>query len=105
MAVDFGEPVTQIFKALGQEATFVPETGDTKTIIVLPSQPDAILGIEGGKIQASTLTLEVLREEVAAFKRGKDKIIFKGDTYVVQHARIKDALKLVWQVDTYQVGC
>lgn len=102
MALDFGPSLQEIFEALGQDATYVPFTGDQKTITVLPSQPDVLW--QGGKTQSSTLTLEVLSGDIAAFAKGKDKIIFKGDTYVVKNARIKDALKLVWQVDTYPEG-
>lgn len=105
MALDFGPPLQQIFEALGQEAVYVPEVGDQKTITVLPSQPDVITGFERSKTQSSSLTLEILAADVAAFTKGKDKIIFKGSTYVVQSARIKDSLKLVWQVDTYQDDC
>ena len=101
MALDFGPPLQKIFAALGQDATFVPAVGDQKTITVLPSQPDVIIGLEGGRIQASTLTLEILTADVASFAKGQDKIIFKGATYVIQNAKIKDALKLVWLVDTY----
>lgn len=101
MALDFSAPLQQIFAALGQDATYIPFVGDQKTIMVLPKQPDVITGLEGSRLQTPSLSLEILTADVASFCKGKDKIIFKESIYVIQNARIKDDLKLVWLVDTY----
>jgi hypothetical protein len=101
MALDFSAPLAQIFAALGQDATYAPFGGTERTITVLPKQPDVIIGIEGSRLQTPTTQFEVLTADVAAFNKGKDNIIFKETTYIVQNARIKDDLKLVWLVDTY----
>lgn len=105
MALDFGPPLSQIFEALGQDATYLPDLGEARTITVLPSEPDVIIDRENSRLQSSSLTLEVLTSDVPSFKRGRDKIVFKGTTYVVKTAEIKDSLKLVWNVETYPVGC
>lgn len=101
MALDFGPPLRQIFDALGQDATFVPAVGAPVDITILPAQPDAETKFGVGTFQTSSTVFEILTEDVASFTKGSDTIIFKGITYVVKNARIKDALKLVWLVDTY----
>lgn len=100
MAFDFGPPLQQVFDTLGEQASYLPFGGEQKDIIVLPSQPDVVSNFGPSRLQSSTLWLEVLTADIPAFAKGKDKIIFKGTTYIVQNARIKDSLKLVWQVDT-----
>ena len=101
MSVDFQPALEQIFGALGHDATYIPAVGDPRTITVLPKQPDTIIGIEGSRTQTASTCFEVMTSAVVAFAKNQDMIIFNDITYIVQNARIKDDLKLVWLVDTY----
>lgn len=105
MALDFEGPLDQIFGALGSEVTYIAANGDQKTVLAIPKQPDIVYeGQYQTQLQTSTLTLEILRSDIEAFTKGADKIVLGGDTYIVQNAKIKDSLKLVWLVDTYPEG-
>lgn len=86
---------------MAADAVYVPEVGAQKTIRVMRSQPDVVDQFQRASIQSETTFFDVRVSDVDAFTKDKDKIIFGGDTYVVQSARRKDIERLIWLVDAY----
>ncbi len=101
MGIDFTSALEQIFDALGQSATYIPVSGDSFILDVLPLQADNISSFDGSIIQSRATRFEILVSQVAAIKKKADKILFKSVTYTIQNAQYKDDLRLTWLVDTY----
>jgi hypothetical protein len=100
MAIDFLSALRDIFEAAEHAAVYTPVAGGPKTIYVLPKQPDAIIGIEGTKIQSKTAIFEVLADDIAQPVKG-DRMTYNNAAYIVQGAACEDDERLIWTVNTY----
>jgi hypothetical protein len=87
---------------IGRDAVYQPDIGDPVNIRVIVKQPDIIVNQLPTKIQSETTLFDVRVSEIASFKKLRDKIIYAGDTFIVQNAERKDPDRLIWTVDCYK---
>ncbi|MEZ0263030.1 MAG: hypothetical protein ACAH80_18640 [Alphaproteobacteria bacterium] len=90
---------------MSDDADYVPEVGEGKTIRVKEIRADAVDDFQRSQIQSNAAVFHVRVSDVAEFTKFKDKIVFKGSTYVVQSARYKDLRRYIWAVDTHLEEC
>lgn len=81
----------------GEQALYMPASGDDKTVTVVRHVPDETFAALGGQARIPALLLDVQASDVAQPREG-DRVALGDETYRVRGAR-PDMHRLVWTLD------
>ncbi len=104
MSDPFAQAVADLFaSALAVDADYTPAGGEAVGLRAIVAAPDVEAGILGARVASDSVVVEVPVSAVAAPAAG-DTIEVLGETRVVQGSPRRDALRLVWTLDTRPQG-
>ena len=95
--------VDDVFETLGEDATYWPLAGASKTVKVMPRRPDEIVGFGETDVHSETAIFDI-RVSEAATPEEKDTLIYDGVTYAVQGVpERRDPRRRIWTLNTRPV--
>ena len=84
------------------DALYAPAGGNPKTVRVIATRPDEIVGFGDTRIHTPTAVFEVRVSEVPAPEAG-DTVEVGGETFVLQGEPVRDPDRLTWTLDARPV--
>ncbi|MGE0256813.1 MAG: hypothetical protein AB7N54_19470 [Alphaproteobacteria bacterium] len=97
--IDFAGMVETCFDTFGETAVYTPRHGASKTVRAIPERADDVATFGETRIHAETAVFSVPVADIAEPASG-DELLHGGMTYVVQGEPVRDAVRLVWRLDT-----
>jgi hypothetical protein len=84
---------------LAREATYEPTDGDPFPVRVMARRADTVADFGEARLWSERNAFDVRVGEVPNPRPG-DRLVFDGETFVVQGEPVRDRERLVWSLDT-----
>jgi hypothetical protein len=96
----FASALDRLFRDpnLAGTATYTPAAGEPFPIRVMARRADAIASFGEARLWSETTRFDVRVAEVAEPRPG-DRIVVRGEAFVVQGEPVRDRERLVWTID------